>query len=180
MSKVNVKKLTLAAVLIAIGVVCSTFAIPVGFAKCFPIQHLVNVLSAMLLGPWYALGNAFVISLLRNLMGTGTLLAFPGSMVGAFLAGIMFMKFRKVWSAFIGEIVGTGIIGAILCYPIALLIMHNTSAALFGYVIPFGVSSLGGAILAVLIYLALDRTGVLAHFNGGMAYEKTSNHRRLG
>jgi energy coupling factor transporter S component ThiW len=67
--------------------------IPVGVAKAFPIQHLINILSAVLLGPAYALWNAFAISLLRNLLGTGSLLAFPGSMIGALLAGLLYQNF---------------------------------------------------------------------------------------
>ena len=35
---------------------------------------------------------AFITSLIRVLMRTGTLLAFPGSMCGALLAGLMYKK----------------------------------------------------------------------------------------
>ena len=52
----NVKKLTLAGLLIALGVACSTFAIPIGASRCFPIQHMVIVLAAVLLGPAYGVG----------------------------------------------------------------------------------------------------------------------------
>ena len=47
----NMKKLTYSGILIALAVVCSAFYIPVGPAKCFPIQHMVNVLAAVMLGP---------------------------------------------------------------------------------------------------------------------------------
>ena len=43
-----------------------------------------------MLGPGYAVGIAFGSSLLRNLLGWGTLLAFPGSMFGALLAGLFY------------------------------------------------------------------------------------------
>ena len=79
----NVKKLTVAGVLVAVGVACSTFSIPVGASRCFPIQHMVNVIAGVLLGPLYACTMAFCTSLLRVLLGTGSLLAFPGSMIGA-------------------------------------------------------------------------------------------------
>ena len=85
MKNVNVKKLALAGILVAVGVVCSTFSIPVGASKCAPAQHFINILGGVFLGPSYAVAMAFVTSLLRNLLGTGTLLAFPGSMCGAFL-----------------------------------------------------------------------------------------------
>ena len=87
------KKLVLAGLFIAITVVFSAFiVIPIGVAKAAPVQHFMNVLTAVILGPWYAMGCAFVTSLIRNLMGTGSILAFPGSMIGALLAGFAFKR----------------------------------------------------------------------------------------
>ena len=83
MKKSNTKKLALAGVLCAVAVVGSMFSFPVFGSKCAPVQHMVNVLCAVLLGPWYGVGAAFVASLLRNLLGLGSLMAFPGSMCGA-------------------------------------------------------------------------------------------------
>ncbi|MDF2522462.1 MAG: energy coupling factor transporter component ThiW, partial [Clostridiales bacterium] len=103
------KKLTLSALLIAIGTVTGNLIyIPVGFAKCFPIQHAINVLSAVILGPWYGVANALIISLLRNILGTGTIMAFPGSMIGAFIAGVVYAKFSNKLYAAMGEVFGTG------------------------------------------------------------------------
>ncbi len=93
--KINLKKLTAAGMMAAIGVCLSAFSIPVGASKCFPIQHLLNVLAGVFLGPGYAAGFAFSASLIRNLMGTGTLLAFPGSMAGAFLCAVLYRKQGK-------------------------------------------------------------------------------------
>ena len=64
MENSNVKKLAFAGILIAVGVVCSPLSIPVGASRCFPVQHFVNVLAAVLLGPWYGAGMAAVTSLL--------------------------------------------------------------------------------------------------------------------
>ena len=36
---VNVKKLALAGILVAVGIVCSPLSIPVGASKCAPVQH---------------------------------------------------------------------------------------------------------------------------------------------
>ena len=74
------KKLITTALFIAIAVLGSTFSFPILGAKCAPVQHVINVLSAILLGPWYALIQAFLSSLIRNVLGMGTLFAFPGSM----------------------------------------------------------------------------------------------------
>ena len=72
----SVRKLTISGLLVAVAVVGSLFSIPVLGAKCSPVQHMVNVLGAVLLGPWYAVGMAFAASLIRNLLGLGSLLAF--------------------------------------------------------------------------------------------------------
>ena len=156
----NVKKLTLAGLLIALGVACSTFAIPIGASRCFPIQHMVNVLAAVLLGPAYGVGMAFATSLLRIAMGTGSLLAFPGSMVGALCCGLVYRATKNLPATFVGEVFGTGVLGGLLAYPVAAFVMGK-EAALFAYVVPFLVSSVGGALIAVLNLAALSKTGVL-------------------
>ena len=94
MKNVNVRKLALAGILVAVGIVCSPLSIPVGASRCAPIQHFINILGGVFLGPWYSLGTAFITSLLRNLMGTGTLLAFPGSMCGALICGLLYQYTR--------------------------------------------------------------------------------------
>ena len=156
----NIKKITYSAIFIAIGVVCSPFNIPLGFAKCFPVQHLINVICAILLGPIYAVSCAFAISFLRNIMGMGTLLAFPGSMIGALLSGILYKKTNKISLAFVGEVIGTGLIGALISYPIATVFM-NRQVAMFTYVLPFGISTLVGSIFAVILLKALEKTHIL-------------------
>lgn len=47
-----------------------------------------------------------------------------------------------------------------LAYPIAAFVMGKESA-IFAFVIPFLVSSVGGALIALLILGALSKTGVL-------------------
>jgi len=160
----NVKKLTIAGILVAMGVVCSAFYIPIGVAKCFPIQSLINVLAGIILGPIYAVSMAFVTSLIRLLIGTGSLLAFPGSMFGALLCGIAYKYTKNTIMAFIGEVIGTGIIGAIFAYPVAILFLSK-KVVLFGFVIPFGLSSLGGAAISLVFIEAIRKTGVLEQLN---------------
>ncbi len=152
---INTKKLALSAFFAAVAVVGSTFSVPVFGAKCSPVQHLVNVLCAVFLGPGYGLCAAFVASLIRNLMGLGSFLAFPGSMCGAFLSGLLYKIFKKLPAAYVGEVFGTGVIGGILSYPVAAFIMGNSSAGIFTFVIPFLISTIGGTVLAVFITVAL-------------------------
>lgn len=137
--------------LIAIGTLSSNVLfIPIGFTKVFPIQHFLNVLSAVLLGPIYAVAQALCVSILRNIMGTGSIFAFPGSMVGALLAGLLFMKTKKIYMAFFGEVIGTGIIGAMLAYPIATLLLGQ-NATVFGFIPLFIFSSIAGALIGWMI-----------------------------
>lgn len=155
------KKLTLSALLVALGTLTGhIFYIPVGAAKCFPIQHTINILSAIILGPWYAVANAFLTSLLRNILGTGSLLAFPGSMIGALLAGFLYKKTGKLGIASLGEILGTGFLGALAAYPVAVLIMGKDVAAFF-FVLPFMVSTIGGSIIGYGLLKALDSSKIL-------------------
>lgn len=100
----QIKKLVLTALFVAIATYGgSLFSFPIGIAKCAPVQSLVNVLSGIILGPWWALGQALATSILRNLLGTGTVFAFPGSMIGAFLAGWLYQKFKKPVLAVLGR-----------------------------------------------------------------------------
>jgi len=159
---VNTKKLVLTAIFAAVAVVGSMFSFPVFGSKCAPVQHLVNVLCAVFLGPWWGLAAAFIASVIRNMTGLGTLLAFPGSMCGALLSGILYRKFKALPAAWIGEIFGTAVIGGMLAYPIASLIMGNANAALFTFVVPFLISTAGGTLIAAVITLALQSRGVIA------------------
>lgn len=168
----TLKKLVTSGLLVAIIIALSGFYIPVGASKCFPIQHMVNVLAACLLGPGWGVAIAFVASLIRNMMGTGTLLAFPGSMVGALCCGLVYYFVNKSGKAhswftrylptYIAEVFGTGVLGGMLAFPLATLVMGK-EAALFTYVIPFLVSTAGGTILAAILIAILDRTKALSY-----------------
>lgn len=150
------KKITYAAMLVAIGAVGGNLIyFPIGASKCTPVQHIINVIAAVILGPAYAVLTAFCISLIRNITGTGTLLAFPGSMIGAFLAALLYMKTKQKLLAVIGEIVGTGLIGAILAFPIAKFILGKNVAAFF-FVIPFLINTICGSIIAYLILKGIE------------------------
>jgi energy coupling factor transporter S component ThiW len=176
--KQNVRKLALAAMMTALGVCLSTFSVPVGASRCFPIQHLLNVLAGVFLGPGYALGFSFTTALLRNLLGTGSLLAFPGSMAGAFLGALLYRYSGRIWTAFAGEIVGTGILGGILCYPIAFLLMGNKQAAVFTYVIPFLISTTGGCVLAAMLLGVLCKSGAFCYLKSMIGGEERMGEER--
>lgn len=96
MKKTNTKKLAVAGVFCAVAVVGSLFSFPVFGSKCAPVQHMVNILCAVLLGPGYGVGVAFGASLFRNLLGLGSLMAFPGSMFGALVCGLVYWKTKNI------------------------------------------------------------------------------------
>ena len=77
--KSNTKKLALAGVLCAVAVVGSMFSFPVFGSKCAPVQHMVNVICAVFLGPGYGVAVAFLASDEAAYV-TGQVLAVDGGM----------------------------------------------------------------------------------------------------
>ena len=163
MKNLSVKKLALAGMFCALAVVGSVFSFPIFGSKCAPVQHMVNILCAVLLGPWYGVGVAFVASLLRNLLGLGSLMAFPGSMFGALLCGLVYHKTQKLLPTLVGEVFGTSILGGLCAYPVAILLMGKSAGdiAFYAYIIPFLVSTAGGAVIAGVLLFSLQRSGAL-------------------
>lgn len=163
MNKTNTKKLAIAGVFCAVAVVGSLFSFPVFGSKCSPVQHMVNILCAVMLGPAYGVGAAFAAALIRNLLGLGSLMAFPGSMFGAFVCGIVYAKTKNILGTLIGEVIGTAILGGLCAYPIAIFFMGQSAAGLafYAYIIPFLISTAGGAIISAVLIYSLKKNGVL-------------------
>ena len=171
MKKTNIKKLALAGILCAVAVVGSLFSFPVFGSKCAPVQHMVNILCAVLLGPWYGVGVAFVASLLRNILGLGSLMAFPGSMFGALLCGIVYWKTKHIAATLVGEVFGTSILGGLCAYPVAIFLMGKSAAdiAFYAYIVPFLISTAGGALISAVILFSLQKAGALSRLQLQMA-----------
>lgn len=161
MKNASVKKLALSGVLCAVAVAGSLLSFPVFGSKCAPVQHMVNVLCAVFLGPWYGLAAAFVASLLRNLLGWGSLLAFPGSMCGALLCGLAYRMTKNLPATLAAEVLGTGVLGGLAAYPVAKELMGLTPETYTVYIIPFLISTAAGSILAGLLVYALRKNGAL-------------------
>ncbi|MGN0708462.1 MAG: energy coupling factor transporter S component ThiW [Faecalibacterium sp.] len=163
MKSLSVKKLALAGMLCAVAVVGSLFSFPMFGSKCAPVQHMVNILCAVLLGPWYGVGTAFVSSLLRNILGLGSLMAFPGSMIGALLCGVMYWKTGKLLPTLLAEVFGTGVLGGLCAYPVAILLMGKSASdiAFYAYIVPFLISTAAGAVLSGVLLYSLERSGAL-------------------
>ena len=163
MTKINIKKLAIASVFCAVAVVGSLFSFPVFGSKCAPVQHMINILCAVLLGPGYGVGVAFGASLIRNLLGLGSLMAFPGSTFGALLCGLVYSKTGNLFGTLIGEVFGTAILGGLCAYPMAILFMGQSASGLafYAYIVPFLISTVGGAVISAVLLYSLKKSNVL-------------------
>ena len=155
-----VMKVALSGMFTAVAVVGSMIQFPVFGSQCAPVQHMVNVLCAVLLGPGYGVAVAFLASLLRNLFSLGSLLAFPGSMCGALLCGLVYAKLPRLLPTCLAEVFGTSVLGGLAAYPIAVYVMGQ-SAAVYAFIFPFFVSTGVGSLIAWAALSAMKQAGVL-------------------
>ena len=170
MQSVKTKKLAIAAIFVALAVVGSAFIqFPVFGSQCSPTQHMVNVLCAIFLGPGYGVGVAFCASLIRNLLSLGSLMAFPGSMIGALCCGLMYKALRNkndvaaIAATLVAEMLGTGVLGGLCAWLVSILFMNGDAAtlAVTAYIIPFLISTVAGSIIAGVLVFALRAGGAL-------------------
>ena len=164
MKKFSVKKLALAGMFCALCVVGSVFSFPMFGSKCAPVQHMVNVLCAVLLGPWWGVGVAFVASLLRNILGLGSLMAFPGSM-------LVYAKTKNLIATLVGEVFGTSILGGLCAYPVAICLMGKSAGdiAFYAYIVPFLISTAVGAVIAGVLVYSLQHSGALRSMQSSLS-----------
>ena len=159
----HVTRLVFLSMMVALGVVISPILRVEGMC---PMAHLINVTCAVMLGPWYALACAFTIGIIRMVCMGIPPLALTGAVFGAFLSGMLYRLSRGklVW-AFLGEVIGTGIIGAILSYPVMTWIWGKTGLTWFFYVPSFIAGTLIGGSLAFLLLKHLQKTKMLSVFH---------------
>ena len=116
-------------------------------------------------------GVAFVASLLRNLLGLGSLMAFPGSMFGALLCGLVYHKTKNLLATVAGEVFGTSVLGGLCAYPVAIFLMGKSAGdiAFYAYIVPFLISTGVGAVIAGILVLSLQRSGVLRSMQSSLS-----------
>ncbi len=153
---INVKKISLLAMMIALDVVLSPLFRIEGMA---PMSSVMNVIAATLLGPLYATIMAFVCAIIRmTLLGIPPL-ALTGALFGAFLAGVGYKYTGKVWGAMIGEIIGTGLIGSLLSYPVMVWFTGSQQGMYwFLYTPRFFGGAISGSIIGFFVLLKLKET----------------------
>ena len=170
------------AMFVALGVVISPILRIEGMC---PMAHLINITCAVFLGPAYAFVCALLIGIIRMLIMGIPPLALTGAIFGATLSGIFYKLSKgKIIAAVLGEIIGTGIIGSIVSYPVMTYLWGKEGLTLFFYVPSFTCGTLiGGSIAAILLY-RLQSIGVLKKMQikikeGGRIWQKKTAEKTI-
>jgi len=152
------RKLALAAVLTALSVVLGSLSVPIGVVKVAPSQHMINALAGVLLGPWYAVVMAIMTATIRVGLGVGTIYAYPGSIFGGLIVGLVYRYVKKTDYATLTEPLGTVVIGATLS---ALVVspLIGGSVTVYFFWVAFAASCIPGAILGLVILKLLRKAG---------------------
>lgn len=152
----SVRLFTYTALFAVLAVLGSFIHFPIGPVKVFPFQHAINVVAGIMIGPWYGMLAAFLAALVRLMLGTGTLFAFPGGVPGAFVVGILYHHFiRRDWVGFF-EPVGTVLIGATLsAYLVAPWMEMSVTLSFFQ--ISFLMSCFPGSVIGFLLIKILRK-----------------------
>ena len=173
--KSNILNLAVMAFMVALGVVISPI---LRFEGMCPMAHFINITCSVLLGPWYSLACATAIGIIRmTVMGIPPL-ALTGAVFGAFLSGVFYRLSKgKIIFAVLGEIIGTGIIGAIVSYPVMTFIWGKTGLTWLFYVPSFICGTLIGGSIAFVFLKKLASAGLLKKFQNMLntkAYDDNS------
>ena len=115
-SKERLLRLITLGVFIALGVVISPILRVEGMC---PMAHFINVTVSVFLGPWHSLACAAIIGVIRMAVMGIPPIALTGAIFGAFLSGIFYRASKgNLLFAVLGEVIGTGIVGAVASYPV--------------------------------------------------------------
>ena len=167
----TILKLVFLAMLIAVGVVISPILRVEGMC---PMAHLINIVCSVLLGPWYSLLCATLIGVIRMATMGIPPIALTGAIFGAFLSGVFYRLSKgKIIFAVLGEIIGTGIIGAIASYPVMTLFWGKEGLTWLFYVPSFICGTLIGGSIAYVFLRKLAANGALAQMQqrlGSLSY----------
>ena len=156
----KVLRMVFMAMMIGLGVVISPILRIEGMC---PMAHLINIVCAVLLGPVEAFTCALIIGIIRMMFMGIPPLALTGAIFGATLSGVLYRLSKgKLIAAVLGEIIGTGIIGAIVSYPVMALLMGRTGLTWLFYVPSLIMGTLIGGTIAFIFLTALKRNNSLS------------------
>ena len=124
-----------AAALMAAAVVFLSplFSVPLGVSRAFPLQHMMNIFLSVLLGNEIFRRRRLHVISSPQPHGQRNHSCLSGSMIGAFLSGILYKHTRSIWAAAAGEFVGTSLIGGLVSYPIASWVLNSSAGAFSMY-----------------------------------------------
>lgn len=156
----NLLKMITLSMLIALGVVISPILRVEGMC---PMAHFINIVCSVFLGPWYSLLCATLIGIIRMITMGIPPLALTGAVFGAFLSGVFYRLSKgKILFAVLGEVIGTGIIGAIVSYPVMTFLWGKEGLSWLFYVPSFICGTLIGGSIAYVFLRKFAANGMLA------------------
>ena len=160
-------KMIVLSMLVAVGVVISPILRVEGMC---PMAHFINIVCSVFLGPWYSLLCATLIGIIRMLTMGIPPLALTGAIFGAFLSGVFYRLSKgKILCAVLGEIIGTGIIGALVSYPVMTFLWGKEGLSWLFYVPSFICGTLIGGSIAYVFLCKLADNGMLAKIQNMLA-----------
>ena len=158
-SKSLLKMITLS-MLVALGVVISPILRVEGMC---PMAHFINIVCSVFLGPWYSLLCATLIGVIRMMLMGIPPIALTGAVFGAFLSGVFYRASRgRIIFAVLGEILGTGVIGAIMSYPVMTFLWGKENLSWLFYVPSFICGTLIAGSIAYAFLRKFAANGMLA------------------
>ena len=173
----KLQKMIVLAMLVALGVVISPILRVEGMC---PMAHFINIVCSVFLGPWYSLLCATLIGIIRMITMGIPPLALTGAVFGAFLSGVFYrMSNGKILLAVLGEIIGTGIIGAIISYPVMSIIWGKEGLSWMFYVPSFTCGTLIGGSIAFVFLRKLSDNGMLTDIQHKLASESYQDKSSL-
>lgn len=183
METVYVKKLAVLIVFSALGIAISplTWFEFLG-TKAYPAQHMINAILGVLLGPFWTAAAATIIGIIRNMLGTGTVYAFPGGIPGGIIVGLVYWMLKHLkmnekvrFTAALTEPIGTLLMGVPLSlflvapwmgpqgYSAKLLDLTANQGPVLAFVIlaaGWALSCIPGSILGFIVLLGLRKIGI--------------------
>ena len=156
-AKSRTLKLVMTGMLACLAFVLNTF---VYFPSMAPFQHFVDVLAAVFLGPWYGCASAFLCGIMRMMSGR-TIQAVTGAVFGPVLGGFLYRKTKNIYPVFVGEVIGTGFLGAMASYPLMKLFYGLDAQSPFYYIPFYTPSAVTGAAMGLAVLLMLKKGRLL-------------------
>ena len=170
-------KMIVLAMLIAIGVVISPILRVEGMC---PMAHFINIICSVFLGPWYSLLCATLIGIIRMATMGIPPIALTGAIFGAFLSGVFYRLSKgRIIFAVLGEIIGTGIIGAIMSYPVMTFLWGKEGLSWLFYVPSFICGTLIGGSIAYVFLRKFAANGMLAKIQNMLGSKGYMDHSSL-